>query len=91
MPNSCARLWYSSESDVFRYLGRWLSRIARAPNPTTLPRASAEGNMIRSRNRSYTCPERVFERCARPAASSSSSLNPAPREAVRIRSQALGA
>jgi hypothetical protein len=36
-------------------------------------------------------PGRVWERWARPAAISSSSLKPARREASRIRSQALGA
>ena len=53
-------------------------------------RASADGNMIRSRKRSKSRPGLVLERCARPTASSSSSLKPALRDASRIRSQALG-
>ena len=47
--------------------------------------------MIRPRKRSKIWPGRGFERCARPTASSSSSVNPARRDASSIRSQALGA
>src|SRR2546421_615495 len=47
--------------------------------------------MIRSRNRSKILPGCVCERCARPAAHSSSSLKPARREAISIRSHALAA
>ena len=52
IPNSWLPLWKTSPSLVLRYFGGWFSRIARAPKPTTRPRASASGNMIRSRKRS---------------------------------------
>src|SRR4029453_4308125 len=45
-------LWKTSLSDELRYLGRSSGRNALAPNPSTRPRSSHSGNMMRPRKRS---------------------------------------
>ncbi len=65
-------------------------RSARAPNPSTRPRMSASGNMMRERKRSYG--GRSAGSAERgPSHSSSASENPPRSEALSTRSHALGA
>ena len=71
------------------YFAPCSERIALAPNPSTRPRRSHIGNMIRLRKRSYSPPRRPL--WTRPAAFISSTPKPARWPRVSTWSQALGA
>ena len=82
-PEELAALVEDVALGVLRYLGCWLSRSARAPKPSTRPRASASGNMIRPRKRSIEPAAPCCDRAASPA-----SQQLARREAAAQRTDA---